>query len=103
MARAEINPGVCGFTTTVETSMDGKACNIKIASECKAIQKLAEELVRVQPFDEISFRKSTPTILQLGAKYCSHAACPVPVGVVKAVEVAAGLALPRDVEIKLTK
>ena len=39
----------------------------------------------------------------LGAKYCTHAACPVPVGIIKAVEIEAGLALPTDVSIKLTK
>jgi hypothetical protein len=60
-------------------------------------------LVRVKSFDEISFRKSTRTILHLGAKCCSHAACPVAVGVVKAVEISAGLVLPQDVVIKLTK
>jgi hypothetical protein len=103
MAKAEINSGACGFSTTVETTVEGKACNIHIESECKAIQRMAQEHVQVQPFDEISFRKRTLTILEMGAKYCSHAACPAPVGVIKAVEVAAGLALPRDVEIKLTK
>jgi hypothetical protein len=103
MAKAEIHSGVCGFVTTVETTMEGDACRIKMTSDCKAIQKLAEALVEVQPFSEISFRRGTPSILQMGAKYCTHTACPVPVGVIKAVEVAAGLALPRDVEIKLTK
>lgn len=105
MARAEINSGVCGFHTSVVTSMDeeGETCSIHIDSQCEAIQRLAQVLIEVQPFEEISFRRKTPTILALGAKFCTHAACPVPVGVIKAVEVAAGLALPRDVQIQLTK
>ncbi len=103
MAKAEIQSGACGFCTTVETTMDGKACNIHIESQCQAIQRLGKELVQVQPFDEISFRKKMPTILEMGARFCTHAACPVPVGVIKAVEVAAGLALPKDVQILLTK
>jgi hypothetical protein len=39
----------------------------------------------------------------MGTKYCSHAACPVPVGIIKAIEVEAHLALPADVTIKLSK
>ncbi len=103
MAKAEIMPGNCGFTTTVEALMEGKDCKISITSQCSAIQKLSEELTQVNPFQEISFRRSTPVILQMGAKYCTHAACPVPVGIIKAVEVAAGLALATDVTIKLSK
>lgn len=103
MAYAEIHPGNCGFTTTVEATMDGDTCKLSITSECKAIQKLAQELSEVDPYQEISFRRNTPLILQMGAIYCIHAACPVPVGIIKAVEVEAGLALPMDVTIKLTK
>ena len=44
-----------------------------------------------------------PRSLEMGIKYCTHAACPVPVGIIKAVEVEAKLALPADVSIKLTK
>jgi hypothetical protein len=103
MAKAEIVPGNCGFTTTVEAVMVGKVCHLTIESQCKAIQRLAQELTEVDPYQEISFRRSTPLILQNGAKYCTHAACPVPVGIIKAVEIAAGLALPTHVTIKLSK
>ena len=39
MAKAEIFAGNCGYTTQVETSMDGDKCNIHIQSECKAIMR----------------------------------------------------------------
>jgi hypothetical protein len=104
MAKAEIHPGNCGFTTTVEATMDGDTCKLSITSECKAIQKLAQELLEVDPYQQISFRRNNnPQILQMGAKYCTHAACPVPVGIIKAVEVEAGMALPMEVTIKLSK
>ncbi|MCC6955902.1 MAG: hypothetical protein IT316_03850 [Anaerolineales bacterium] len=44
-----------------------------------------------------------PRSLEMGAQYCNHAACPVPVGIIKAVEVESNLALPADVSIKLSK
>jgi hypothetical protein len=104
MAKAEIIPGNCGFTTMVETKMDGDVCKIAVKSECKAIQKLALELAEVDPYKEISFRRNNiPLTLQMGSKYCTHAACPVPVGIIKAIEVEAGMTLPTDVVILLSK
>jgi hypothetical protein len=39
----------------------------------------------------------------MGLKHCFHAACPVPVGIIKAIEVEAKLALPKDVLMKIAK
>jgi hypothetical protein len=103
MAKAEINSGICGHVTTVEAKMDGKVCKLTITSDCQAIQKLAEELKEVNPLMEISSRRATPQTLQMGLKHCIHSACPVPVGIIKAVEVEAKLALPKDVLIKVSK
>lgn len=103
MAKAEINSGICGFTATVETRMEGSKCLISIESACDAIQRLGQELTEVEPFQEISFRGEGPNTLKLGAKHCYHTACPVPVGIIKAIEVAAGLALPAEASIKLSK
>lgn len=103
MATAEIFAGNCGFTTKVEAAMDGKVCKFKIVSECSAIRRMAEELTEVNPFQEISFRRAMPTIHAAGHKFCTHAACPVPVGIIKAMEVEAKLALPTDVTIKIAK
>jgi len=103
LAKAEIFSGICGFRTTVETKTDGTSCSLSIESDCEAVQSLGEELKQVEPFQEISFRGEGPLTLRLGAKHCKHAACPVPVGIIKAVEVGAGLALPADVSITLSK
>jgi hypothetical protein len=103
MATAEIFAGNCGFTTKVEATMDGKVCKINISSECAAIRNMAEELTEVNPYQEISFKRAMPKIHEAGHKFCTHAACPVPVGILKAVEVEAKLALPTDVTIKLSK
>ena len=103
MAKAEILAGNCGFKTYVSANMNGNACDLDIISDCSAIRRLAEELVQVNPFQEISFRRGIPLTHEMGIRYCTHAACPVPVGIVKAVEIEAGLALPTDVTIKLSK
>jgi hypothetical protein len=103
MAKAEVMAGNCGFTTQIETKMNGKTCELQIVSECKAIKKMAEEIKQVNPYQEISFKQSIPLIHEAGVKHCTHAACPVPVSIIKAVEIEAGLALPTDVTIKLSK
>jgi hypothetical protein len=103
LARAEISSGICGFTAAVEAHMDGAHCTLAIESECEAIQRLAAELTQVEPFQEITFRGEGSLILQLAAKHCYHTACPVPVGIIKAIEVEAGLALPADATIRLSK
>jgi len=83
--------------------MNGKLCTIRIKSECAAIQRMSEELTEVNPFQEISFKRSLPRTYEMGVRFCTHAACPVPSGIIKAVEVEAGLALPTDVTIKIFK
>jgi hypothetical protein len=104
MSKAIVHAGICGYTTTIQAQADSKyQVKLNIQSECKHIQKLAENLEEVNALQEISFRRGLPEILSKGAEFCTHAACPVPVGIIKAVEVAAGLALPKDVKIELEK
>jgi hypothetical protein len=106
MAKAEINSGICGFITRVDARADEenpRCVRLHIESDCKAVQRLAQELTEVDPFQEFSFRGEGPKTLQLAPKCLSHPACPVPVGIIKAIEVAAGLALPAEATIKITK
>ncbi len=83
--------------------MDGDECVVDIQSDCPDIQAMAAELTRVDPMQEISWRGGPPLILGAAQRFCKHAACPVPSGIIKAVEVAAGLALPADAGIKVSR
>lgn len=103
MANAEIFAGVCGITTKVKAEMDGRSCNLTIESSCKNIQRLAEELKEVDPFQEISFQRGMPKTYELTFKHIPHAACPVPSGIIKAIEVESRLALPKDASLKIMR
>lgn len=106
MARAEINSGICGFITTVQARVDDdnpRNVRLHIESDCKAVLRLAQELTEVDPFQEFTHRGEGPKTLQLAPKCLSHPACPVPAGIIKAIEVAAGLALPAEATIKISK
>lgn len=102
LATSEIRAGICGFTTRVHARMEGDECVLSIQSECASIQRMGAELTAVDPMREISWRGSVPQVMEAAERYCKHAACPVPSGVIKAIEVAAGLALPASVEIHVT-
>ena len=103
MAKTVIKAGICGFETEVIARADGSKCALEITSNCPEIQSLAAELREVDPFQEISHRGEGPKTLQLAQEICPHAACPVPVGIIKAIEVESGLALPQDVSITVSR
>jgi len=101
--RACISAGVCGLQTTVTARAQGSRCAVAIDSACRFVQSLADELAEVDPLSEVLTQDDPPRIGQLAAKHRLHAACPVPVGILKAIEVEAGLALPADVSIAISR
>lgn len=104
MARAEIDAGICGFHTTCIATKNGDGTvDLSIESGCKAVMKLAEHLQSVDPMKEVFWRRSLPRTHELAPGCLSHPACPVPSGIIKAIEVEAGLALPKDATIKVSK
>jgi len=103
MASAEIESGICGFCTTVRTTSEGRQVRVEFETECGYVEKLAEALQEVDPFREISYRGEGPVTLRLAAEHLVHPACPVPSGIIKAIEVEAGLALPKDASIRPSK
>ena len=104
MATATIHAGVCNFITTVQVeSEDQQTATIQIKTQCPSLKPLEAESLEVDGFVECFGKVGEGEIFEWCRRYCRHAACPVPTGVVKAVEVACELALPRPVEIELTK
>jgi len=60
-------------------------------------------LVEINALDEIAQKAPSTKTYTVAAKYCPHCSCVVPAGIIKTVEVAAGLALPKDVITKMEK
>ncbi len=103
MAKATIEAGVCGLTTVVNVeNKDGMNYTLKVDSQCGAYQDLDERLPEVSMmagFDPIG----SGAVYEACRAKCKHGACPVPMGIIKAVEVAADMALPKDVKVTLEK
>lgn len=103
MAKGIIEAGICGLKTTVVVEdKDGMNYTLKVDSECGAYKDLDQRLPEVTMmagFDPVG----TGAIYEKCREKCKHGACPVPMGIVKTVEVAANMALPKEVKITIEK
>ena len=96
--------GICGMITEIRATSDDDAGKVylDINTRCEGIQKLADKLKVVDPKQEVSFEGDGPKTLRLAAKHCKHTSCPVPSGIIKAIEVASGVAMPKDARIQMS-
>ena len=99
-----IMPGPCKMKTEVETEkIDRNTVSIKIKTDCKFYKPLEEELKQVDLYKECFLPLGEGNIFKTCKKYCKHPSCPIPCGILKAVEAEGGLALPTDVYISFEK
>ncbi len=99
MTKVRINPGVCGFGVTVSVQKDqDRNIRVSLDTECEMVKKMAEEIAFLDfraPFSAIMHNP----VYRSASKNLRHAACPVPCGILKAIEVELGACLPRPVDI----
>lgn len=104
MTKVEVSPGNCGMTAVVTAeSDDGQTVRIAVESACPHVCAAAEEVAEVDGIVEATRPPGESEVYQALARRCTHSACPVPAAILKAVEVEAGMALPQDVTIRMTK
>jgi len=100
MTKVVINPGICGFITSVEVDKVAKRkVKVVITSPCEKVTKLGESLTEIDQW-EILKKHVDCDIYKSASRRQLHVTCPVPLAILKAIEVEAGLALPRDVTIR---
>ncbi len=100
MTRIKINPGVCGLKTTVVIEGKGNKCfSVKVESDCEMVDRLGKEIAELTLMDAFKRIIDNP-VYRKGSACLRHVSCPVPSGILKALEVEAGLAVPRDVKIE---
>lgn len=103
MTKVKVNSGACGFNSVITiSSKRKKEFSLKIDSECEMVEKLGKEIKELTMMDAFKGIKINP--VYKGATIClKHISCPVPVAILKALEVEAGLAVARNVKIELEK
>jgi len=105
MVKTKVKAGICGFITEIEAvSADEQNVSFRIKTDCEKIKKLSEKLPKVDAYSEIStgFDGELYKVIMTELKGCCSG-CAVPVGLFKSMQVAAGLALPKDITISIAK
>lgn len=105
MAQVSVQAGICGFSTKINASCDeNQMVSFVIVTDCPNIQDLGSALQPVDAYDEIS-AGSDGEIFKTTRQFCKGccSACVVPNSVFKAMQVAAGLALPSPIMINMIK
>ena len=106
--KVKIDAGICGFhTTACVSSEDSQHVTFDIQSDCGKIRAVAELLKRqgeIDAYQEIG--PNAPSIVlsaSAGVLKGCCAACAVPVGLFKGMQIAAGLALPKEIQIQFCR
>lgn len=101
--KTTVDAGVCRFKTVIEAVGDDMMnVTFKIRSECPAVRAMAEELKGpIEAFEALKMPFSENPIYCAADRTINHSSCPVPSAVIKAAEVAAELALKKDVNLKM--
>lgn len=104
MAKVTVDAGICGFTTEIHTeSEDGQNVSIEFESQCPHVIKARDELTSVDAYAELFQKPDKTTVYAALSKHLPHVTCPLYSGFLKAIEVAGGLALPKDATIKIER
>ena len=99
MTRAVVNPGICGMAVTIEVAKAGKRrVKVEITSNCDKVTEMGElssdlglgDALKPQVYSEV---------YKCASEHHLCASCPVPMAILKAMEIETGLALPRPVLI----
>lgn len=106
--QVSIDAGICGFRTDAQVhSDDGQCVTFRIESGCEKIRALAARLTQAGPLD--AYQEISPaaeSVLLAAVRETLRgccAGCAVPAGLFKGMQVAAGLALPKDISIQLVQ
>jgi len=104
LTRVVVDSGICGFHCVVEAwEKEKRVISVRISgSECKQIQNLSGMVQEMNLRDLFAPVGKNLVFSSAQAAGC-HPTCPVPIAVLKAVEVAMGMALPKEATIRFEK
>jgi len=93
-----VDAGACKFKTTITGECDENFnVSLKIEGGCPAVKKLASALTSVNVFEAIATPINENIVFIKCGEMLTHAACPLPVAIVKVCEAAGDLALKKPV------
>ena len=112
MTRSTLVCPVCGQKVEIEANTeDGRNVIVKLNSNCAMAKRLEGFLYgkTVDAFKETRMDAlagqgySTSMIFKAAERTLSHSTCPVPLAIMRAIEIEAGLTQPKDMLIQFEK
>ena len=94
-----VDAGVCKMRTLITAKEDMGMVHLEIRSDCPNVLRMSWGLKPICAYTEVEANVFSSDVYKLADECIPHAACPVPAGMIKAVEVAGGLGLKRDCSI----
>lgn len=95
-----VDPGACRLKSQVISWLDEKGLvQCRITSACKNVTDFGERLGGMEPIGVLHLPFSENEVYLQAGVILKHATCPVPLAVLKAMEVASGLGIKRDVHL----
>lgn len=100
VTKVTVDAGICGFTAIIEVvRLSSRRVKVAVTSDCDMVSKMSEELRDIDWRDAFK-RQENSSLYRPVWQHIEHVACPVPIAILKAIEVEVGVALPRDVAIR---
>ncbi|MBN1298230.1 MAG: hypothetical protein JW997_00930 [Actinobacteria bacterium] len=105
MAKTKVEAGICGFVTEIEAiSEDMKHVSFRVNTDCEKIKNLSEKLGSFDAYNEIKdgFDGQLFKVIKAELTGCCSG-CAASVRLFKSIQVAAVVALPKNIYITITK
>lgn len=103
MTKIHLHAGSCGFDVVITVErLDKNRVGIKLDTGCEMV-KLMEADIRYSDWKKILRKIIDSPVYISASKRLKHTGCPVPMAIIKAIEVELGIALPKDVKLTFLK
>ena len=101
MTRVAVECGACGFQAEIEVLRDGdRTVCLRLTSGCEAVSRWGASVGRIHWRVPLGRAPGALGYWRSALDILNHRSCPVPLAVLKAIEVEIGAALPVDAAIR---
>lgn len=104
MTKVRINAGACGYTSVVKVhSLNNNQVHINIITACRMLQSFNEKLGVVDWTKGVFDRFCDSIIYKTAHETLKHTDCPVPMAIIKAIQVEIKGSVPKNLSMTFEK
>ena len=104
VTKAKVYAGACGFTAVIKVEKISKMkVRIHLITACQDLRKLNDDFTEVDCSTGVFGSLTDSYIYKAASKRLKNSDCPVPCGIIKAIQVELGGAIPKEVSIRISK